>query len=120
MRKDAVQVGVYMPLYDMLLNELEDTGRVKYVAAGALARMVSVTLIAPLDLVRTRTQSYFHPVRMASEGGGSRLPPSTKTWAALSSVVTEAPGMNKFQLLFRGMAPRSKLSQPASYKRENA
>ena len=93
-----VQVGVYMPLYDVLIQQMDGMGSTKHLAAGACARTVSVMIIAPLDLVRTNTQAYFHPAQLATEGGSS----SQRTWAALSMTAREMTGFGRFQLLWRG------------------
>lgn len=54
-------VGIYMPLYDMLMERCEPTfGSQAPLVAGSMARGVSVYCTAPLELVRTRVQGMIH------------------------------------------------------------
>ena len=52
-------VGIYLPLYDYLLEQLrqQQVGATAPLLAGTLARTASVLCTAPLELVRTRLQA---------------------------------------------------------------
>ncbi len=50
-------VGIYMPLYDILLQSVApDAGGAAPVLAGSAARVVAVFAVAPFELLRTRLQ----------------------------------------------------------------
>lgn len=53
------QVGIYLPLYDALLSELQQrqVGWSAPLWAGTAARTATVLCTAPLELVRTRLQA---------------------------------------------------------------
>lgn len=50
-------ICLYLPLYDHLLAEMGPSSAWAPLAAGALARTVSVVATSPLDLLRTRIQA---------------------------------------------------------------
>ena len=52
-------MGIYLPLYDLLLEELQrrGVGHTAPLWAGTVARTASVFCTAPLELVRTRLQA---------------------------------------------------------------
>jgi solute carrier family 25 protein 39/40 len=64
-------VGIYLPLYDYLLEEArrEGAGAMAPLAAGTLARTAAVYCTAPFELLRTRLQAA-HMVRVSPEGYG--------------------------------------------------
>lgn len=90
-----------MPLYDILMKNMDGLGSGKFIAAGALARTVSVLIIAPLDLVRTRTQAYFQPMQLAA-ANAAKAGTSANTWTALSLAASELGAVGRLQLLWRG------------------
>ena len=72
-------VGIYLPCYDLCLGELRramagsEWGRdyLAPIAAGATSRTLAVLCVAPLDLVRTRTQAMKTIGARGSGQGGS-------------------------------------------------
>lgn len=71
-------VGVYLPLYDHLLEEFQLKGMGGYtpLLAGTLARTAAVTCTAPLELMRTRAQAVRSvPVAAVAAAPAARLPP---------------------------------------------
>ncbi|GIL59692.1 hypothetical protein Vafri_14424 [Volvox africanus] len=72
-------VGVYMPLYDYLLQRTAvPLGSYAPLVAGSVARTLAVLLVGPLELVRTRQQGTV---------GGART-----AWAALRETLLDASG----------------------------
>ncbi len=49
-------VGIYMPLYDILMEEWKGTGAAAPLLAGSAARGVACFAVAPFELMRTRLQ----------------------------------------------------------------
>lgn len=63
-------VGIYMPLYDMLMEQCEPTfGLQAPLLAGSVARGASVYCTAPLELLRTRVQGMMHPNKSKAPEG---------------------------------------------------
>lgn len=52
----APMVGMYLPMYDFLVQRMWGMGVLAPVAAGSISRMISMFFVAPLDLLRTRMQ----------------------------------------------------------------
>lgn len=52
----APLVGIYMPLYDYMAARFSGMGSYAPVVAGSLSRTISLFFVAPLDILRTRTQ----------------------------------------------------------------
>ncbi|GIM09419.1 hypothetical protein Vretimale_13282, partial [Volvox reticuliferus] len=72
-------VGVYMPLYDYLLQRTAaPLGPYAPLVAGSVARTLAVLLVGPLELVRTRQQG---------TAGGART-----AWAALRETLLDTSG----------------------------
>ncbi|KAK6158843.1 hypothetical protein DH2020_006157 [Rehmannia glutinosa] len=89
-------VGIYMPLYDIFRNYLEDltlhnapsiTPFVPLVA-GSLARSIACVTCYPIELARTRMQAFKH-----SQGGAK--PPGV--WKTLNGVVSPIQRANSHQ-----------------------
>ena len=74
-------VGIYLPCYDLCLGELRramvgsEWGRdyLAPIAAGATSRTLAVLCVAPLDLVRTRTQAMKTIGARGSSGQGGSV-----------------------------------------------
>lgn len=49
-------VGIYLPLYDYMSAQLSGMGSYAPVVAGSISRTISLFFVAPLDILRTRTQ----------------------------------------------------------------
>eukprot|EP01025_Chloroclados_australasicus_P033527 TRINITY_DN3422_c0_g1_i1.p1 TRINITY_DN3422_c0_g1~~TRINITY_DN3422_c0_g1_i1.p1 ORF type:complete len:336 (-),score=50.34 TRINITY_DN3422_c0_g1_i1:854-1825(-) len=63
-------VGIYMPLYESLLEQFTPSmGNYAPLAAGSVARSVSVLCVAPLELIRTRIQANKAPMGLGSGMG---------------------------------------------------
>ncbi|CAD7705088.1 unnamed protein product [Ostreobium quekettii] len=69
----APMVGMYLPMYDYILQRLSPLGIYAPVAAGCVARIISMFFVAPLDLLRTRMQVASSLRRY--DGGGSHQGP---------------------------------------------
>ncbi|GFP91942.1 mitochondrial carrier protein mtm1 [Phtheirospermum japonicum] len=90
------QVGIYMPLYDLFRNYLEDATShnapsiTPYVplVAGSLARSIACVSCYPIDLARTRMQAFKH------SQSGVKPPGVLKT---LIGVVSNIKGANNHQ-----------------------
>ena len=89
-------VGIYLPCYDVCLGELKkrlgasEWGReyapLAPVAAGAASRTLAVLCVAPLDLVRVRTQAMKTGGGGGGGGGGARGGPRVPgLWQGLAA-----------------------------------
>lgn len=94
------QVGIYMPLYDSLMKQMDGSGASGPLAAGGLARMTAVMITSPLELIRTRTQAVFNSSRGAAELlQGSH---TSRMWNSLSLAAADLSALGRVQLLWRG------------------
>lgn len=91
-----------MPLYDVLIKRMEGTGTPGPLLAGASARMVAVLCVAPLELVRTRTQAVFAPQSLAA--ADCRISGTSRVWSQLSLANANLSGLGRVQQLWRGVA----------------
>lgn len=91
-------VGIYLPLYDYLLEEARHggAGAAAPLAAGTLARTAAVYCTAPFELLRTRLQAA-HVVRVspagygiAAAGGGGGAPTAPRLLSHLPSLAADA------------------------------
>ncbi|KAK4418602.1 Mitochondrial carrier protein MTM1 [Sesamum alatum] len=89
-------VGIYMPLYDIFRNYLEDLtiqnapSITPYIplVAGSLARSIACFTCYPIDLARTRMQAFKH-------GEGGVKPPGV--WKTLTGVLSPVKSANNTQ-----------------------
>jgi solute carrier family 25 protein 39/40 len=94
-------VGIYMPLYDMLMKPLEGLGPTAPLAAGALARMTAVLMTSPLELIRTRTQAVFTPQGLASTAPSGSA--TARTWSSVYLAAADLSALGRVQMLWRGV-----------------
>lgn len=61
----APMVGIYLPLYDVMLQSLEETGHVQEpyapLLAGTVARSIAVYCTSPIELMKVRVQALMAP-----------------------------------------------------------
>ena len=97
----VVQVGIYMPLYDILIRKADGVGGgTAPLLAGGLARTVAVLCTAPLELVRTRTQALFHP-QTGRRGLALAATAAPSMWSHIS-FSPDLSALGRVQLLWRG------------------
>ncbi|KAK6158842.1 hypothetical protein DH2020_006156 [Rehmannia glutinosa] len=112
-------MGIYMPLYDIFRNYLEDLmlhyapSITPYVplVAGSLARSISCVTCYPIELARTRMQAFKH-----IQGGAK--PPGV--WKTLAGVVSPIQGTNihqafqSYRILWTGLGAQLARDVPFS------
>ena len=102
----CTQVGIYMPLYDMVMARVDTENPAAPLYAGAIARMSAVLLTSPLELIRTRMQAILHP---STGRAGSKMP-SLLNAGSLWSHLALVPGqgsLQRIQGMWRGKAVKT-------------
>ncbi|CAI9101173.1 OLC1v1038434C1 [Oldenlandia corymbosa var. corymbosa] len=113
------QVGIYMPLYDIFLNFLEERATEHFpvsspyvpLIAGSLARTIACITCYPVDLARTRMQAF------KVHQSGTRPPGVLKTLVGVISSV-KSPGNNSslqnYRFLWTGLGAQLARDVPFS------
>jgi solute carrier family 25 protein 39/40 len=94
-------VGVYLPLYDYLLEKLqqEQAGAVAPLAAGTLARMAAVYCTAPFELARTRLQAAPSQGTVQAAAVAAGMQAGDRWSSCMSSVLPESPLPSGFKCI---------------------
>lgn len=96
-------VGIYLPLYDSLLVDLQriGAGGSAPLLAGTLARTAAVFATAPFELIRTRVQAAKTPARLSIvQASPTSLSAGT---ALLSHIPRESTRLKTFGKLWTGV-----------------